>query len=88
MKAAWDLFDRDHNGHITMEELGKLYQSLGQNFTQVGRSRSKGKMTGSEQEEIGDFMAEVDQDKNGTIEFQEFLALMVRQLRQSSRSSH
>ena len=37
VRAAWSMFDHDGDGHITLEELGQLYSSLGQHFSQVSR---------------------------------------------------
>ncbi|KAG6367610.1 hypothetical protein INS49_001803 [Diaporthe citri] len=53
--------DKDGNGEITKDELGTIMRSLGLNPTDG---------------ELQDMVDEVDVDKNGTIDFKEFLALM------------
>jgi len=60
-KDAFDQFDRDGNGDITIEELGTVMRSLGQNPTDA---------------ELKDIINEVDIDNNGSINFEEFLLLM------------
>jgi hypothetical protein len=60
-KKAFDQFDADGGGSITTDELGKVMRSLGQNPTD---------------DELQDMMNEVDADRSGTIEFDEFCALM------------
>jgi len=62
-RAAFELFDRDRDGKITTKELGTVIRNLGQNPTEV---------------ELAEMIAEVDLDGNGTIDFKEFLGLMVR----------
>ena len=56
-KIIFDKFDRDHNGYITMKELKKAMRNLGQKLTF---------------EEIHQMLADIDTDKNGTIDFDEF----------------
>jgi len=70
VKAAFALFDHDGDGRITIDELRHLYTSLGQTFSEA---------------ELRDFLNEVDSDGSGTIEWNEFLALMVRQLKGATR---
>ena len=65
-KEAFALFDKDGDGKITTKELGTVMRSLGQNPTEA---------------ELQDMINEVDQDKNGSIEFPEFLSLMSRKMR-------
>lgn len=65
-KEAFSLFDKDGDGSITNKELGTVMRSLGQNPTEV---------------ELQDMINEVDADKNGTIDFPEFLNLMARKMR-------
>ena len=64
-KEAFSLFDKDGDGKITTKELGTVMRSLGQNPTEA---------------ELQDMINEVDQDKNGSIEFEEFLNLMARKI--------
>jgi calmodulin len=53
----------DGDGTITTVELGQMMRSLGQNPTDA---------------ELRDMINEVDEDRNGTIEFAEFCAMMGR----------
>ena len=55
-------------GTITTKELGTVMRSLGQNPTEA---------------ELREMIAEVDADKNGTIDFPEFLSLMARKMKDS-----
>uniref|UniRef100_A0A453FRP2 EF-hand domain-containing protein n=1 Tax=Aegilops tauschii subsp. strangulata TaxID=200361 RepID=A0A453FRP2_AEGTS len=64
-KEAFSLFDKDGDGSITTKELGTVMRSLGQNPTEA---------------ELQDMINEVDADGNGTIDFPEFLNLMLRQV--------
>lgn len=63
-KEAFALFDKDGDGSITTCELGTVMRSLGQNPTET---------------ELQDIINEVDADGNGTIDFEEFLAMMAKQ---------
>jgi len=67
-QEAFLLFDKDGNGCITLEELGTVIRSLGQNPTE---------------EELHDMISEVDVNGNGTIEFGEFLCLMARKMKET-----
>ncbi|KAF3177586.1 hypothetical protein EYR41_008762 [Orbilia oligospora] len=58
---AFKIFDKDGNGEISIDELGAVMNSLGQQPTES---------------ELRDIIHEVDLDNTGTIDFQEFLALM------------
>ncbi|XP_065921016.1 calmodulin-like [Dysidea avara] len=62
-KEAFSLFDEDGDGTITTKELCTVMRSLGQNPTEA---------------ELQDMINEVDADRNGTIDFPEFLTMMVR----------
>ncbi|KAJ6466853.1 calmodulin [Mycena sanguinolenta] len=62
-KEAFTLFDKDGNGMITTVELGTVMHSLGKNPTES---------------ELQDMINEVDVDRNGTIDFPEFLAMMAK----------
>ncbi|KAI9335474.1 calmodulin mutant SYNCAM56 [Obelidium mucronatum] len=64
-KEAFGLFDKNNDGTITVDELGAVMRSLGQQPTE---------------EELKDLMSEVDEDQNGSIDFTEFLGLMARKL--------
>ncbi|KAJ8309338.1 hypothetical protein KUTeg_014212 [Tegillarca granosa] len=67
-REAFNLFDEDGGGSITAKELGTVMKSLGQNPTE---------------QEIEDMINEVDEDGNGEIEFEEFLAMMVKTMASS-----
>ncbi|KYQ99709.1 calmodulin [Tieghemostelium lacteum] len=64
-KEAFSLFDKDGDGCITSKELGTVMRSLGQNPTEA---------------EIHDMINEVDQNGNGTIDFNEFIRMMSRKM--------
>jgi len=67
-KQAFALFDKNGDGQITTKELGTVMRSLGQSPTDS---------------ELQDMISEVDTDRNGTIEFDEFLILMHKKMRES-----
>ncbi|WOL08907.1 neo-calmodulin [Canna indica] len=62
------LFDRDGDGCITLGELSTVIKSLG--------------LKPSE-EELHEMISEVDADGNGAIEFEEFLSLMARKMKET-----
>ena len=62
------MFDKDGDGSITAKELGTVMRSLGQNPSE---------------DEIRQIIEEIDEDKSGTIDFKEFLALMARKMEDS-----
>ena len=66
-KEAFSLFDKDGDGAITTKELGTVMRSLGQNPTEA---------------ELAQMIEEVDCDKNGTIDFPEFLTMMARKMKE------
>eukprot|EP00667_Euglena_gracilis_P019488 EG_transcript_20895 len=64
-REAFTLFDRDGDGSITTKEIGAVMRALGQNPTE---------------EELQKIIEEVDQDGNGIMDFEEFLALMSKKM--------
>lgn len=64
-KEAFSLFDKDGGGTISNQELGAVIRSLGQDATEA---------------ELQEMIAEIDQDGNGEIDFDEFCALMAKKL--------
>ncbi|XP_006644879.3 calmodulin-like protein 1 [Oryza brachyantha] len=64
-KEAFSLFDKDGDGSITTRELGTVMRSLGQNPTEA---------------ELQDMISEVDADRSGNVDLEEFLGLMARTL--------
>eukprot|EP01115_Flamella_aegyptia_P013471 TRINITY_DN71_c0_g1_i1.p1 TRINITY_DN71_c0_g1~~TRINITY_DN71_c0_g1_i1.p1 ORF type:complete len:154 (+),score=38.62 TRINITY_DN71_c0_g1_i1:49-510(+) len=65
LKDAFSLFDKDGDGKITTKELGIVMRSLGQKPTDA---------------KLNEMIAAVDEDRNGTIEFEEFLKMMVKKM--------
>ena len=65
-KEAFEIFDKDHDGYITIKELGEIMKQLGQVPSET---------------ELQDMINEVDVDGNGNIDFKEFLGLMARKMR-------
>ncbi|EEA21351.1 hypothetical protein TMatcc_009247 [Talaromyces marneffei ATCC 18224] len=61
-REAFAVFDKDGNGEITADELREVMRSLGQNPTES---------------ELQDIVNELDVDRTGTIDFDEFLTMMV-----------
>jgi len=71
-KMAFDIFDHDGGGDINTNELGRVMKLLGQ---------SPGK------EELDEIVAAVDVDGSGSIDFDEFLIMMVMQLNEENKSA-
>ena len=67
-QEAFALFDKDGDGRITSQELGTVMRSLGQNPTEA---------------ELRDMIHEVDCDGNGTVDFDEFLLMLQRKMKDS-----
>merc|ERR1712198_162702 len=62
-KEAFDEFDKDHSGTISPDELLGVLRAMGQNPTE---------------DELLNLVLEVDIDGNGTIEFEEFINMMMK----------
>ncbi|KAI9928722.1 hypothetical protein MW887_001939 [Aspergillus wentii] len=60
-REAFAVFDEDGSGDITAQELAKVMRSLGLNPSDI---------------EVQDMVHELDLDRTGTIDFQEFLTSM------------
>ena len=60
------MFDKNQDKTIDLDELGDVFRSLGQHYTQA---------------ELEEMIQEIDTDKSGSIEFGEFLQLMVKRER-------
>ncbi|KAL3456177.1 hypothetical protein BJX64DRAFT_271181 [Aspergillus heterothallicus] len=67
-REVFAVFDKDGTGDITASELGEVMRSLGQNPTDT---------------ELQDIIDELDVDRTGTIDFDEFLILMSRKVKDS-----
>merc|ERR1712088_661971 len=67
-KEAFALFDKDGDGTISTKELGTVMNSLGQKPTP---------------QELENMIKEVDIDGNGEIDFDEFLAMMAKKLKET-----
>ena len=65
-REAFLLFDKNGDGTITTVELGTAMRSLGQNPTE---------------EELQEMINEVDEDGGGSIDFTEFLTMMVKKMK-------
>ncbi|CAK9143770.1 unnamed protein product [Ilex paraguariensis] len=68
-REAFFMIDKDSDGLITMEELEVVIQSLHEHPTK---------------EEIQEMINEVDPDGNGTIDFEDFLGIMARKMKQDN----
>jgi calmodulin len=67
-REAFALFDKDGDGTISTKELGTVMKSLGQKPTVA---------------ELNDMINEVDSDGNGEIDFDEFLSMMAKKLKET-----
>ncbi|ESL10380.1 calmodulin [Trypanosoma rangeli SC58] len=65
LKEAFAVFDKDSDGSITVDDLGEVFEAIGQKV-----SRKK----------LHAMMAEADLDANGVIDFPEFLTLAATKL--------
>ncbi|KAI3872324.1 hypothetical protein MKX03_019591 [Papaver bracteatum] len=72
-QEAFTLFDEDGDGYIIAKELSNAMRSMGNNPTEA---------------EIQDMINEVDADKNGAINFTEFLDLMARKIKDAIKDGH
>ena len=65
LASAFALFDRDKDGRVSTRELGAIMRSLGHPLSE---------------NELQQIINEADEDNNGTIEQDEFLAMMARRM--------
>ncbi|KAG8530281.1 uncharacterized protein KY384_004783 [Bacidia gigantensis] len=65
LKAAFQLFDDNGDGEITVHELGAVMRQLGLKPSDT---------------ELEDLMNEIDTDRSGTISFEEFTTIMAHKL--------
>lgn len=68
-REAFALFDKDGDGTITVNEIGIVLRSLGQNPTFA---------------ELEDMVREVDIDGNGEVDFDEFLIMMHNKIKEEA----
>ncbi|OWF56442.1 Calmodulin-2 [Mizuhopecten yessoensis] len=66
MRDVFKIFDGNGDGVISEKELGTVLRSLGENLSD---------------NDLHDMMLEVDEDGNGEIDFQEFLSMMSRRMK-------
>jgi calmodulin len=60
-KQAFDMFDKEGNGTISVDELYQAFKNLGNDFTF---------------EQVEEMVREIDADGSGEIDFEEFLSLI------------
>lgn len=63
LKEAFELFDKNHDGKISGDELGCVLRSLGLEYSQ---------------EEVDEMIKNADTNENGFVEYDEFLVMMQR----------
>lgn len=64
-ETAFNQFDSDKDGRITIQELGSMMRSIGQTPTDI---------------ELKEMIEEVDQDKDNSIDFNEFVSMMMKSI--------
>lgn len=69
LKEAFNVFDKDNDGFITVKELGTVMRSLGYNPSA---------------EELHDLIKVYDKDDSGTIDLSEFMELMNNKMREQA----
>ncbi len=62
-KEAFDMFDKDGSGHISVEEIHRVMKNMGNEMSK---------------EEIKSMISDLDQDGSGEIDFEEFITFMQR----------
>ncbi|XP_064635222.1 uncharacterized protein LOC135492602 [Lineus longissimus] len=67
IRSSFDAYDEDKKGYISTKRLGDVMRNFGHNLRHV---------------ELRELIAEVDSDGSGTIDFDEFLPLMLEKMRE------
>ena len=89
VKEAFSLFDKDGDGTITTKELGTVMRCLGAllliHLRPLALVLLRSTLLGQNptENELIDMINELDADENGTIDFPEFLMIMIRKKRDS-----
>jgi calmodulin len=65
--TAFEVFDKDKDGKITTKEIGTILRNLGQNPSE---------------KQLNEMISEIDQDGNGTIDFNEFIGLIIKKMKE------
>ncbi|KAM5556195.1 calmodulin [Rosa sericea] len=73
LKEAFRVFDKDQNGFISAAELRHVLTNLGEKLTD---------------EELGEMVREADLDRDGQINYEEFVKVMVAKRGRSRSSGH
>ncbi|KAG5679868.1 hypothetical protein PVAND_009405 [Polypedilum vanderplanki] len=60
LRAAFKVFDKDNNGFVSFDELKYILTSFGEKLTD---------------EEVQDILHEADKDRNGKLDYEEFIAM-------------
>ncbi|XP_076083517.1 neo-calmodulin-like isoform X2 [Mytilus galloprovincialis] len=63
MKQAFGLFDKNNDGKISSDELGRVLRTLGHNYSN---------------DQVQEMISNVDTNENGYVEFDEFITMMKR----------
>lgn len=71
-REAFHFFDKDGDGRLTTRELGIVMRSLGENPTETS---------------LSEWVSEVDKDGSGRVEFNEFVQLMHRSMKESKQDT-
>ena len=71
-QEAFNMFDKDLNGSIEAKEFGDVMKALGHNPTD---------------DELAEMVAGIDTDGDGEIDFDEFLAMMLKQIENTNGDS-
>ena len=67
VKEAFEIFDKNNDGFITLKELSTVMRSSGHNYSML---------------ELQDMIKKYDKDDSGTIDYREFVDLMIKKNKQ------